>query len=211
MVTRARFVHRLPSTVTLRQACLCEPMAVVLKGLRRLEQAWGAEGARTCAVVGAGPIGHLAARVLEQRGNRVTVFDRNPQRLEYFHGSRIETDNNLRDLGAFDAIVEATGDPDSLDSILHNSAAGATLLLLGLPYAKRDFSFEAIVGYDKTIVGSVGSNGDDFDRALAILPLIDTAHFMEKLLPLSEFRQAWELARARAHLRVMLQVDSAIA
>ena len=94
---------------------------------------------------------------------------------------------------------------------MHNSAAGATLLLLGLTYAKRDFSLEAIVGYDKTIVGSVGSNGDDFDRALAILPLIDTAHFMEKLLPLSEFRQAWELARARAHLRVMLQVDSAIA
>lgn len=211
MVTAARFVHRLPETVTLKKACLCEPLAVVLKGLRRLERIWTFPNEpRTCAVVGGGTIGHLAARVLQKRGHQVTVFDRDWRRREYFNGSGIYTNDDLRDLAAFDAIVEATGDPDALDSILHNSAAGSTLLLLGLPYAKRNFSFEAIVGYDKTIVGSVGSNADDFVEALAILPHLDTTAFMEKVLPLAEFQTAWEISRAHEHLKVILRVDSTV-
>jgi len=208
MITPARFVHRLPDSITLKEACLCEPLAVVLKGLRRLERAWGPSNEpRACAVIGGGPIGHLAARILSQRGHQVTVFDRNARRLEYFRGSDIRTDQDLYDLGAFDAIVEATGDPDALDAILHNSAAGSTILLLGLPYARRDFSFEAIVGYDKTVVGSVGSSAEDFNEAIATLPKMDTGALTKVVLPLAEFEQAWALARARTHLKVILCVN----
>ncbi|HYX30878.1 MAG TPA: hypothetical protein VE863_20235, partial [Pyrinomonadaceae bacterium] len=64
------------------------------------------------------------------------------------------------------------------------------------------------VGYDKTVVGSVGSTSDDFKGALATLPLIDTTRFMERILPLHEFREAWALARAREYLKVILQVDA---
>jgi 2-desacetyl-2-hydroxyethyl bacteriochlorophyllide A dehydrogenase len=211
MVTPVRFAHRLSETLSLRTACLCEPLAVVLKGLKRLGRTWGqAVGPRMCAVVGGGPIGHLAARVLARRGHTVTVFDRNEQRLSYFNGCEIQVDQNLGDLARFDAIVEATGDPDALDIILHNSAAGSTILLLGLPYSRRDFSFEAIVGYDKAVVGSVGSNKEDFDEAIAILPHIDTTAFMEKVMPWMEFQKAWEITRARSYLKVILQVDAAL-
>ena len=36
LVTRARYVHRVPASVTLAQAALAEPLAVVIKGMRRL-------------------------------------------------------------------------------------------------------------------------------------------------------------------------------
>lgn len=211
MVTPARFVHRLPESVTLKEACLCELIAVVLKGLKRLERAWGPwNGSRACAVVGAGPVGHLAAYILVQHSHEVVIFDRNPGRLECCVDTRIRRGQDLRDLPAFDAIVEATGDPDALEAILRNSAIGSTILLLGLPYAKRDFNFGAMVGYDKTIVGSVGSSAEDFKEAIAVLPRIDTTVFTEKILPFQEFQQAWEISRTQTHLKVILQIDSSL-
>lgn len=209
VVTPARFVHRLSAGVTLPEGCLAEPLAVVLKGLRRLEQTHGLVVVmrRNCAVVGAGPIGHLAARVLAHRGHQVTVFDRNAVRLAYFAGSGIRTEQNIGELAGFDTIVEATGNAEALALVLKTSDAGAALLLLGLPYGRRDFSFETIVAYDKIVVGSVGSGPEDFQEVLTLLPKIDVKAFTQKVLPLAEFRQAWDLARTGGHLKVMLAVD----
>jgi len=38
----------------------------------------------------------------------------------------------------------------ALDSMRKRSATWATLLSVGFPYARRNFSFESIVGYDRT-------------------------------------------------------------
>lgn len=207
VVTSARFVHRVPPEVTLKDACVCEPLAVALKGVKRLERAWGAPGRRQCAVIGAGPVGHLVARVLTLRGHQVAVFDRNTARLGWFAGSGIRTEPAFVDLSAFDAVVEATGNVDALDAALRTSGAGAVLLLLGLPYGGRDFSFETIVGYDKIVVGSAGSGAEHFEEALKVLARIDVKAFTEKVLPLSEFRHAWQLARTGKQLKVLLAVD----
>ena len=209
VITPGRFVHVLPPSLGLREACLCEPAAVVLKGLRRLERGWGpAPGSRTCAVIGAGPIGHLAARILSRCDHRVTVFDRDDRRLAYFHGSGPGANQHLNGLAGFDSIVEASGDPDALETVLHHSAPGSSIALLGLPYARRDFNFERIVGYDKMVIGSVGSSAEDFAEAIATLPHLDLTAFLQQVLPLPAFAQAWESCRSHKHLKVILEVDS---
>jgi len=201
-----RFVHRLPPELDMKKACLCEPLAVALKGLKRLRRTWIERKApKTCAVVGAGSIGHLCARVLKLWGHQVTVFDRNPRRRRHFDGTGIETAEDLDRLKAFDNLVEATGNPEALDAILYNSPAGAMILLLGLPYAHRNYTFESIVAYDKMIVGSVGSAAKHFEMAIELLPQIDTAVFTEKVLPIDDFARAWELARSQDHLKVILK------
>ena len=207
-VVPGRFVHRLPPDFDLRKASLCEPLAVVLKGLRRLERALTqASETKRCAVVGAGPLGNLCAQALAFRGHSVTVFDRNPVRLGYFEDSKIDVSDDLRQLYGFEVLVEVTGDPDALDNILHESPTGATILLLGLPYAHRKFTFENIVAYDKTVVGSVGSTAKDFEEAISFLPRLQTSAFTEKILPLSNYGRAWELARTGKYLKVMLKVS----
>lgn len=210
VVVPGRFVHKLPDHMDLKTACLCEPLAVVLKGLKRLERGWGRNAEnKTCAVVGAGPIGHLCAKVLSLRGHDVTAFDRVPLRRTYFEGTPIDTDSseNMERLGDFDVLIEATGDPDALHAMLHHSAPGSAVLLLGLPYARREFNFESIVAYDKTIIGSVGSSGQDFEEAIEVLPTLELDPFFEKVLPLEEFAAAWQLTRARKYLKVILQAD----
>jgi threonine dehydrogenase-like Zn-dependent dehydrogenase len=156
--------------------------------------------------VGAGPLGHLCAKVLKLRGHHVTVFDRAQRRLDYLKGSGIEVSHKLSGLYDFDHLIEVTGSPEALDIILHESRAGARILLLGLPYAHREYTFENIVAYDKIIIGSVGSAAKHYDMAIELLPQIDTDIFTEKILDLSDYKQAWDLARSRQYLKIMLKV-----
>ncbi len=144
------------------------------------------------------------------RGHQVTVFDRNPQRLECSAKAGLETEESLAQLDTFDAVVEATGAQEALRAVLHDSAASATILLLGMSYGASTFDFEQVVGYDKTIVGSVGSGHDDFEQAIELLQHIDTSTLIEKVLPMSEYQQAWQMARSGEALKVVLRVDSSL-
>jgi len=200
------FVHKLPEGTDLKKACLCEPLAVVLKGLRRLGQAWGDEGRKRCAVVGAGPMGHFCASVLSLRGHEVTVFDRHPLRRSYFEGTGIQVAEGLEKLVAYEVLIEATGDPHALDMMLHNSGPGTVLLLLGLPYTRREFSFESVVAYDKTIVGSVGSSAKEFKKAIKILHELDLDLFLERVYPLEWFERAWQETRTKEYLKIILEM-----
>jgi 2-desacetyl-2-hydroxyethyl bacteriochlorophyllide A dehydrogenase len=207
VVVPGHFVHRLPAGFDMQTACLCEPLAVTLKGLKRLRRTWlNRKDPKRCAVLGAGPLGHLCASVLGFWGHQVTVFDRNPLRLGLFEDTGINISDDLSQLGEFENLIEATGNPEALDAMIHQSPAGATILLLGLPYDQRNFTFETIVAYDKIIVGSVGSSAKHFKKAIELLPQIKTAAFLEKSLPLSEFAHAWELARSQNHLKIILKV-----
>jgi threonine dehydrogenase-like Zn-dependent dehydrogenase/glycosyltransferase involved in cell wall biosynthesis len=206
IVTRARYAHKVPSDVTLAEAALTEPLAVVIKGLRRLGAAAPSIPPKRAAVVGAGTIGQLAARVLALRGHEVTVFDRAPARLALL-GDVASTSTEMTQLERFDWLIEATGDQAALTILLENSSTGATILLLGLPYGPHSFSFESIVGFDKTVIGSVGSSGADFDEALATLPMLDTSSFLQCSYPLDEYASAWTALRSRNHIKVMLKID----
>lgn len=206
VVSRARYVHKVPEGTTLAQAALAEPMAVSVKGLRRLGAVPGV-APHTVAVIGAGTIGHLTAKLLALRGHAVTVFDKEQARLQLL-SSVAKTSTVLEGLDKFEWIVEATGSQDSLNAVLQQSSTGATLLLLGFPYATQEFTFESIVGSDKTVVGSVGSNGADFEDALKVLPQIDTTPFLQAAFPMEDYTKAWTTVRARSHIKVMLKVDA---
>ncbi|MBM4340823.1 MAG: glycosyltransferase [Deltaproteobacteria bacterium] len=207
LVTRARYAHRVPADVTLAEAALTEPLAVVLKGLRRLGSVPNGDRPRECAVFGAGTIGHLSARVLALRGHSVTVFDRESGRLSLLNGA-VSTSQSLEGLERYEWLIEATGAQTVLSKVVQESSTGATLLLLGLPYSDQTFNFESIVAFDRSIIGSVGSSGSAFEEALATLPKIDTAPFLRAIYPLEQIETAMAAARSRSFLKVMLKPDA---
>lgn len=210
MVTRARYVHHVPPGVSLAVAALTEPMAVLMKGLRRLGSQPVGDQPRRCAVVGAGTIGHLAARILTQRGHSVTVFDRQAERLAAL-GNAVATSQEMTNFGQHEWLIEATGSQEVLSQLLRQASTGATLLLLGLPYSNQTFNFEEIVAYDRSVIGSVGSSAADFEAALAALSSIDTAPFLRQIHALADYERAIATARSRSVLKVMLIADAASA
>ena len=205
LIAPARFIHRLPHDCDLKKASLAEPLAVVLKGLRRLGSLCSGLDKldMKCAVVGAGPLGQLCAMVLAARGYSVTLFDEDENRLRNIDRS-MRTSRMLEGLCDFDVLIEATGEQSALTATLKESKAGASILLLGLPYELAPFSFEQIVAYDKFIVGSVGSSAADFAEALRLLPQLDSSSFTDVILPIEHFERGWDLVRKRAHLKVLL-------
>ena len=207
VVVPGRFVRPVPSGLDLRKASLCQPLAMILKGLNRLSRSWPATPeTKRCAVVGAGSLGHLCARVLALRGHDVTAIDRDPRRRSYFQGSGIKTSDDMGSLAEYDALVELTGDPEVLEAMLQASAPGATILLLGLPYAQRQFTFDNIVSYDKTVVGSVGSTSQEYEEALKLLPQINVDALLQCILPLDQYRQGWDHFRQHNYLKVLLSL-----
>ena len=209
LITRARYLHGVPESVSLAEAALAEPLAVVIKGLRRLGSKPTGDQPRRCAVFGAGTIGHLAAQVLKLRGHTVTVVDRQQPRLSLLTGV-VSTMPEIADLSEFEWLIEATGSQAVLSRVLEQASTGATLLLLGLPYSDQTFNFESIVAFDRTVIGSVGSSAADFDEAMATLPRLDTAPFLTTWFLLDEFDKAFAAARSKTNLKVMLRVDARV-
>lgn len=203
------FVHAVPPAITAKEAALVEPLAVVLKGLGKLQQllpenATGQE----VAVVGAGPIGHLTALVLDERGHKPTVYERNADRRRAIaRVMDIPRKDKLTGLDEYRLLVEATGNPEALDQVLTESPPGASILLLGLPYGERRFNFEKLVGYDKTVMGSVGSSSEEFEKAIRSLPSLVIDQLTDEVLPLAEFREAWTMVRRKDALKVLLRVE----
>ena len=69
-----------------------------------------------------------------------------------------------------------------------------------------DKSREAIVAYDKTIVGSVGSSATEFNAAIDLLPLLPMKSMLGNVLPLEHYAEVWTNFRQRNSLKVLLQV-----
>jgi threonine dehydrogenase-like Zn-dependent dehydrogenase len=175
---------------------------VVLRALRRLDSRIKLND--KCAVIGAGPIGHFCSQVLLSMGHEVSVFDKDKKRLELLKG-KAKIFHNLKDLEKFDLIIEATGSKKVLEHILKQSRTDSTLLLLGFPYANINYDFEDLVANEKFIVGSIGGASQDFEKALELLPQIDTFHFTNTVMPLKEFSKAWDLQRSLKHLKIILK------
>lgn len=196
-------IHKIPDNLDLKIACLAEPLAVVLRALRRVKSRL--KGNDNLAVIGAGPIGNFCSQVLSGSGYSVAVFDKNKDRLEILKNKVKAVSQSLANFKNFDVIIEATGSKEILKQILKESKADSTILLLGFPYGLIHYNFEDISGKEKFIAGSVGGDGEDFEEALNLLPQLDTANFTKVVMPLSDFKKAWQMQKAGSNLKTILK------
>lgn len=196
-------IHAIPDGMDSKTAVLTEPLAVVLRALRRLGPRLSKNS--KVAVVGAGQIGNLCAQVLSLDGHKVNVYDENVERLRILQDTSSGTDTVLCNLDTFDVVVEATGSSHVLEQILKYSTVDSTILLLGFPYGVVEYNFEDTVGKEKMIIGSVGADGEDFERALGLLPKLHMTPFTQTVMPLKNFNKAWNAHRSSKYLKILLQ------
>jgi len=170
-------------------AILTEPLSCISKSLRQADQVqarldlWEP---RRALVTGAGTIGLLATLALRTRGLEVTTFGRRP--APYRNTSMLErigaryvsaADTNLAGVtaehGPFDIVFEGSGAPALVEAAVAALAPNGVLALFSVTPGSRAMPVDvarlnqAVVLYNRVIVGSAAASWDDYAAAVAML------------------------------------------
>lgn len=136
----AEYVYGLPKGVTTREGALCEPISVGIHAVRRAGVGLG----DTALVMGAGPIGILAADVARAAGaTDVAVVDIVESKLDRAldRGADLAINSRETDVvetvqaefgACVDATIEATGAPPAIKTALETPRSDGTVVLVGL-------------------------------------------------------------------------------
>ncbi|AFV76116.1 theronine dehydrogenase-like Zn-dependent dehydrogenase [Thermus oshimai JL-2] len=183
-LAREERLYPIPEGVPDERAVLAEPLAVVLRGLRRF-QPWPEE----VLILGMGTIGLLTLRLLRALGygGRVYAVAKHPHQAEKaraFGANRVfgsarealeERARRYRYLlfeghrGGYRGVVEASGSGRGFREALALAAEGGRVLLLGAPGVEwadlSPFWFKEV-----GLVGSYTYTREEFREAVALLP-----------------------------------------
>ncbi|GAB3475153.1 zinc-dependent alcohol dehydrogenase family protein [Nocardiopsis coralliicola] len=203
--------YRMPEDMTFQQGALVEPLSCAVHGVRRI----GVEAGEHFLVVGAGTMGLLLQQLLQRAGARVTVADRNRDRLAIAAslGAEATTDDTAALSGAgFHAAVDVTGAPPAIEAAFDALRRGGRLLVFGVAPddARISLSPFRIYNDEITVVGSMAvlhSYGAALDLMAA--GAVETAPLLTHTPGLEEFPAALDLMRAGTGVKVQVVPESA--
>ncbi len=154
-------------------AILVEPLSSVEKLAESVFRAHQADP-QTALVLGAGPIGILAALRLQLQGIKVTVQSLEPEddpRVALLRQAGVRYERNGRDKA--DIVIEATGSADSGLAGLLRLAPNGVLGLLGARDGNGDIPWLEMIRNNQTIVGSVNAALAHFKRAVKTIGMLE--------------------------------------
>lgn len=217
VATRADLCHvmqRVPADV----AALTEPTACALHAVERV----GVTADDTVVILGAGPIGLLAAALSAWRGARRIVVCDVRDTARAFAERMGATDvvitagdnlpralTELMPRGA-DVVIEAAGQAATQHLAIHAVRRGGRVALMGLAGARTTpMNLDALVLRDARVEASFAYPSAVFGRASALLDAgeVDPRPILTHHLPLSQVDAAFDLLRTRtsAVVKVVLE------
>lgn len=210
VVVPARVVHRLADTVSLRDAALTEPTAVVSTGFGKLRLQPGLR----VLVVGDGTIALLAVMLasLWSPGEIAVAGRRTVQSALALELGATSFSTDEPD-GLFDVAIEAAGSVDAVATALRSLRRGGQALTLGLPPTTTVLSVQGdlLVNNDLSLHGSFGYTSASWARVVELLNTgtLRPGRLITHVFPLDEFRLAFDelSASSGARGKVMLEVD----
>lgn len=194
VIVPERSLVYLPANVDVKDACLIEPLAVALHGLRKA----GLSGGMRVAVVGGGALGLCAVASAALACAEVGLVARYPHQAEA--GNRLGA---RRVGGTYDLVVECAGTQSAVNEAVELCRPNGRLLLLGTYWEGLNLPHYAVAQKDLTLFATTmyarSGAGRDCDQAAALLagnPDIATSLISHRF-PLEEAPKAFEVARNR--------------
>jgi threonine dehydrogenase-like Zn-dependent dehydrogenase len=223
-----RNLVKVPSSLR-RVGVLLEPMTVVEKGI---DQAYKAQerlpwAPQLAVVLGAGPVGILAAALLRLRGLEVAVAALEPEGspksaylreagLSYFSTSVHPIDTLPKRLGPVDLVFEATGVPSAIVPALGLLGPNGVLVLAGIMGGEGAQSLD-VAGWNRSmvlgnrlVVGTVNASRQHFEAGIRDLVTAEERlpGWVERLItrrvPIDDARSA--LAKTPDDIKVVLDI-----
>ena len=197
----------------LDDACLVEPLAVCVHGLRLARSGAGSNGGSPrVLVIGGGALGLCAAAAARHYGAEVAVLARHDAQLAAAEriGAGVAAE------GRYDLVLDAAGTPEALATATRSARRGGTLLLLAnywdsdivLPGAGVMFKELRIV---TGIMYGRGPAGRDIEAAVAVLagnPEVARALVTHRF-PLEGVAEAFETAARRSEGAIKVVLNPA--
>ena len=211
-------LYRMPKDADWSQGTMVEPVATVLRGLKRLNVHSG----DSAVVMGAGPIGAVWVQVLKHAGcERVICSDISPFRLKKVQqlGADAvvcsgkenpgEAASDLSEGRGADIIVIAAGVPGLLGRAMSLAGAGARILVFAGMEAGVEIDPSPFFNSEVQVIGTYSSVPTDFEAAMGLIQrgIVDVDNMITHRFPLSQLADAVALARdpAAEVMKVLLQ------
>lgn len=180
-------LHLVPETVSDHAAALTEPLAFVTHCL--LDPPIVNSGDQVL-IVGAGPIGVLAAQIARSAGGVVTVvgLEIDKRRLEiarslgFNAGTKSEVD-------AYDVVIECSGSEDGIKAALAGAIRGGNYVLVGISGHEITIPFDQILYKELTLTSGFASTPESWLRAEKLLKAgeVDLDSLVSAVLPLRDW------------------------
>ncbi len=195
-------LHPVPDAVSDEAAVFTEPLAAALQILEQVHL----RPTDRVAVLGAGRLGQLIARVLRLTGCELVVWGRHPGKLARLRELGITVRSDAEYPAAWaDVVVEVTGHPEGFAAARRMVRPRGTLVLKSTYHGRTEADFTGLVIDEITLVGS---RCGPFPPALRLLAsgLVPVADLVEARYPIEEGEQAFAHAARSGVLKVILQM-----
>lgn len=217
VVARADQVYRIPSGLSLDEAALSEPFAAVVHAAVELSPPALGD---TVVVSGPGPIGLLCLKLLVAEGVKTIVAGARGDdvRLEAARrmGAAAIVNTGERSLSdaareetagrGADAAFECAGHPDSVRGCIEALRPMGRYTQVALCGRDIPFPIDAIVYKQLSLAGSLCYTAQTWERMMRIFAAgkVRLGDLISARLPLSEWRQGFNLCMDRKGLKVLL-------
>lgn len=197
----AHTLHRLPDSLSLKEAAMIEPISVACHDVRLSEVKPG----DYTVVIGGGPIGMLIALVAHQEGARVLVSELNPARVDLARELGLDGVNpDERDLASYvneqtegtgaDVIFEVSGSAAGASVMTELARTRGRIVIVAIFAEPPQVNLFRFFWRELRLCGARVYEKEDFEKAIGLteggnLPL---DKLITACLPLSELQSVFE-------------------
>jgi L-iditol 2-dehydrogenase len=202
LVLPARNLHRVPDGLPDAAAALSEPVACVCNSL--LDPSAVQPGDEVL-VIGPGAIGLIAAQVARAGGGRVTMrgTERDERRLALAADLGFPTSVSGAPPQA-DVVIECSGAGPGIADGLRAARRRGRLVQMGLRGGDVTIPYDLICFHELTVTAGFASNPASWRRAMALLPRLDLEPLVTEVVPLRDWRRAFDASRAGDGVKFVL-------
>ncbi len=208
---------RLPSSVSLRDAALVEPVAVAVHDVRRSELGAGDKA----VVIGAGPIGVLIAIVAAAAGADVVIAEIDPARRATAAEIGLATlDPSSVDQAAWvqewtggagaDVVFEVSGSAAAVQGATDLVKVRGTLVVVAIHPQPRPMDLHRVFWRELRILGARVYQRRDFERAAELVAegTIPTGKLVTSTVSLAEIQSAFEVLEAGRAMKLLVELNA---
>lgn len=216
-VTKAEKIVPLPDTFTLEQGAMVEPTAVAVHCTGRAGDLAG----KNVAVVGAGPIGNLAAQLCRARGASVLLTNVSDYRLEVARRCNVAHVCNARQEtlaqasrrvfgdNGFDVAFECAGTQPALDAVVAAVQKGGTIVVVAVYEHKPTVDMSVVGDRELKLVGTLMYKHEDYVRAVQLIASgeVATAPLESKHFPFDQYAAAYRFIDQQGERSMKVFID----